>query len=293
MPPAQASARILVRARSGEMLRQISASTAIIRGGAIVRKKIPLRPTTVYFRLVMPVGEHAIFVRAPGYYEAARRIRFVPGADPLEQIILESEHTAEFPELTALPDPLRDVFVRSARREGTSPPARFFQALPALKKAAALNILAKMGDTPAGDDGATVLSHVDHVYDFYQDRIYVVLAPGAPLPAMLLASIQKGETRFTVAQSSLHKGFQDASFKTQEDSGRGNLQLSFNAGNAKRVKVDADIDIYTDVLRHLFGEVFRNHLTGMKTNPYRVYQILTGMGIRPEYRLLAADEETA
>lgn len=57
--------------------------------------------------------------------------------------------------------------------------------------------------------------------------------------------------------------------------------------------MDADIDIYTDVFRHLFGEVFKNHLTGMKTDPFRVYHVLIDGGIRPAYRLLAAQEEVA
>ena len=69
------------------------------------------------------------------------------------------------------------------------------------------------------------------------------------------------------------------------------LQLSFDADDPQNLKIDADIDIYTDVLRHLFGEVFKNHLTNVKTDPYRVYQVLTESGIRPAYRLLAADEE--
>ena len=73
----------------------------------------------------------------------------------------------------------------------------------------------------------------------------------------------------------------------------GNLQLSFNTSNKARHKVDADIDIYTDALRHLFGEVIKNHLTGIPTDPFRVYQVLTDTGVSPAYRLLAAEREIA
>ena len=66
-------------------------------------------------------------------------------------------------------------------------------------------------------------------------------------------------------------------------------QLSFASDDGGgEVRVDADIDIYTDVLRHVFGEVFVNHLTNTRTDPFRVYNILTDAGIQPDYELLAA-----
>ena len=293
MPTNQASTRILVRAKSGDRLQNIKVSTAILRGHTIRRKRITLRPDTIFFRVTMPVGDHLIFVQTPGYYEAVRRVRFLPGADPLVQIILESKHQAEFPTFAQLPQPIKGIFGRSADTLGVSPKNKLFLTLPQIKNAAALNILAKMGDTEVGDPPRPVLSYVHHVYDFYQDRIYVALKPKAALLKRINPSLQQGGTRFTVAASALHKGFQDASFKTEEKSGKGNLQLSFNARDTDHLEIDADIDIYTNVLRHLFGEVFKNHLTDVKTDPYRVYQILTEAGIRPEYRLLAADEETA
>ena len=132
---------------------------------------------------------------------------------------------------------------------------------------------------------------VDHIYKFYQDRVHVRLKEGATLLSKIVTLIKQGDTRFHVAASALHDGFQSASFKTHEENRKGNLQLSFDADDPQNLKIDADIDIYTDVLRHLFGEVFKNHLTNVKTDPYRVYQILTESGIRPAYRLLAADEE--
>ena len=78
-----------------------------------------------------------------------------------------------------------------------------------------------------------------------------------------------------------------------EKPGTIHLHLSFNTRNKARHKVDADIDIYTDALRHLFGEVLRNHFSGIPTDPFRVYQILTETGVPLAYRLLAAKQEVA
>jgi hypothetical protein len=61
--------------------------------------------------------------------------------------------------------------------------------------------------------------------------------------------------------------------------------LSFDAKPGQSIRVDADIDLYADHLRHFFGEVFWNHLAGVKTSPYRVYQVLLAKGILPEYSL--------
>ena len=83
-------------------------------------------------------------------------------------------------------------------------------------------------------------------------------------------------TGISEAPKALHEGFDAGSFKTKEENGKGNLQLSFaHPSDDGTVLVDADIDIYTDVLRHTFGEVFVNYLTDTKTDPFRVYNILT------------------
>ena len=38
--------------------------------------------------------------------------------------------------------------------------------------------------------------------------------------------------------------------------------------------MDADIDLYRSPLRHLFGEVLVNHLTGTTTDQFKVFDIL-------------------
>lgn len=291
----QGSARIVVHSKTGERLADIKASIVLLRSGTIRRKKITLRSETVFFRLKMPVGSHTLFVSAPGYYEVAQSIDFIPDGEPFVQIVLESRHTPQFSTVAELSVTIRGVITRTAARQ--TPPRSaeaFFRGLSPMRKAAALNILAKMGSVLLGGPGSrTVLRDVDHIYKFYPDRVYVRLKQGATLLSKIISLIRQGDKRFNVAASALHDGFQSASFKTHEDNRKGNLQLSFNADDPQNLRIDADIDIYTDVLRHLFGEVFKNHLTKVKTDPYSVYQVLTEAGIRPPYRLLAADEEIA
>ena len=99
-------------------------------------------------------------------------------------------------------------------------------------------------------------------------------------------AIANGDGTFTEVSGALHEGFDAGSYKTNEGSGKGNLQLSFaHPDDDGIVLVDADIDIYTDVLMHMFGEVFVNHLTNTKTDPFKVYNILTEADIQPEYEL--------
>jgi hypothetical protein len=62
------------------------------------------------------------------------------------------------------------------------------------------------------------------------------------------------------------------------------LQLSF-AKKAENdlLAADIDIDLLTDIGH--FGEVIRNKITKMKTDPFSVYVLLFDQGIRPLYTL--------
>jgi hypothetical protein len=59
--------------------------------------------------------------------------------------------------------------------------------------------------------------------------------------------------------------------------------VSFAAvsGEQGRFNVDADIDLYRSAVRHLFGEVLVNHLTGSTTDQFRVYDILASASVKP------------
>jgi hypothetical protein len=47
------------------------------------------------------------------------------------------------------------------------------------------------------------------------------------------------------------------------------------------VSVDADIDLYRSPTRHLFGEVLVNHLTGSKTDQFKVWETLASRRVPP------------
>ena len=185
----------------------------------------------------------------------------------------------------------RKVIQASAKAQETRAEEMFLR-LSDLKKAAALNILAKMNAVTVA--GRTVLSHVSHIEKFYQDRIYVRLKKTSNLRTALRKradqdQVPKRESAIVEAPSGMHPGFEEASYKTKETSGQGNLQLSFaEKPPDKGTLVDADIDIYTDVLGHLFGEVFVNHLTDTKTDPFTVYGVLKRAKIAPDYALRKA-----
>ena len=285
----------MVMAKTGDPLDELTASVAVVRAGSIRRKPIPKAKETTFFQLTMDVGERPVFVSAPGYYERARRVRFVSGVEPpLVRMMLDSKHTATFPAFENLSEPVQDILRRSVDRtpNDDGPPARKFLGLTQLRRAGLLNILAKLAAVPVDDpDGDSVLDHVNNVYEWHQDRLFLNLTEGSPLRDRIRTALGQGVSHFSEAEGALHKGFDGGSFKTKEDDKKGNLQLSFNDDDPNNLKVDADIDIYTDVLRHLFGEVFRNHLTGVKTDPFRVHGVLAEDDILPEYRLHAAAAE--
>ena len=75
-----------------------------------------------------------------------------------------------------------------------------------------------------------------------------------------------------------------STYKSKDDFG--NLQMTFSSkqsGDKKIWVVDADIDEKTG-LTHIF-EVFLHWITGAKTNPYAVHQLLCLQGFPPSYRL--------
>jgi len=108
----------------------------------------------------------------------------------------------------------------------------------------------------------------------FGDRVYLNATP------KLIADIGADKAQFASAPAGLHR-FREGSFKGRHAS-KGNLQVSFatNAGDG-RVDVDADIDLYRDPFKHLFGEVLVNHLTGRITDQFNVREILAAQRIEP------------
>ena len=235
----------------------------------------------------MEVGRHLLSIRSPGYHESTRFVDVSAAGNPQAvKIILESMHKPKFVEFREMDAALQPILKRSAKVRSSVGAGKMLRGMSEMKKAAMLNILAKMKDVDVGTARhKTVLGHVDRVCEVYQDRIYVQLKKGSKLLNFLDDIVLRPDSGFSAAGTSLHKGFSDASFKTYEPTGTCSLQMSFDASDEEHVRVDADIDIYADKLRHFFGEVFRNHLTGVKTDPFDVYQRLMQNGIRPPYSL--------
>lgn len=147
------------------------------------------------------------------------------------------------------------------------------------RMASILNIEAKLR--------ATALKHgkaVDYVQVIKnldcceRDRIKAEVA--AEMPAQV-----RGLKTFNELNEDLnelnHKGF-PVSFK--EKVAFASLQFSFaKRSQAGLLSADIDIDLLTDIGH--FGEVIKNKITKMKTDPFTVYNLLFDQGIRPLYTL--------
>jgi hypothetical protein len=149
---------------------------------------------------------------------------------------------------------------------------RAYASLGGAQRFALLNIASRL--QAISIDGRTLL---DPIYDVkitrvFTDRLYL------DVDAALIAAIEGAPTQFAKAPAGLHR-FREGSFKGRH--GReGNLQVSFaRQAVGTRVNVDADIDLYRDPFRHLFGEVLVNHLTGRTTDQFRVQEVLAAQRI--------------
>jgi hypothetical protein len=159
-----------------------------------------------------------------------------------------------------------------------------FASLAGVERFALFNIGARLRSITLGDGaGGHLLSprFAIRVFDVFPDRIYFTA------DASFITAVE-GLVRtrvFEVAPASLHR-FRDGSFK-QRQSRKGNLQVSYAYGSPEqpddtaKVRVDADIDLYRSPTRHLFGEVLVNHLTGSKTDQFRVWDILASQQVAP------------
>jgi len=148
-----------------------------------------------------------------------------------------------------------------------------------IRTAALLNIEAKLRATSLKDGQAVDYIRLFKSLDSLErDRIKVDVA--AEMPKNV-----RGLKSFTELNSDLnemnHQGF-PVSFK--EKVAFCSLQLSF-AKKAENglLAADVDIDLLTDIGH--FGEVIKNKVTKMKTDPFNVYVLLFDQGVRPLYTL--------
>jgi hypothetical protein len=148
-----------------------------------------------------------------------------------------------------------------------------------IRMATVLNIEAKLRAT-ALKEGMAVdyIRRIQNLDSFERDRIKVDVA--ANMPGNVRG--HKSFTELLEAFNELnHKGF-PISFK--EKVPFCSLQLSFAKSNIGELRAsDIDIDLLTDIGH--FGEVIKNKLMKMKTDPFTVYSLLFDQGIRPLYTL--------
>jgi hypothetical protein len=148
-----------------------------------------------------------------------------------------------------------------------------------IRLAALLNIEAKLRATPLKQGNAVdYIQRIRNVDCCERDRLKAEVADN-------MRSNVRGLKTFTELNEDLnemnHKGF-PISFK--EKVAFCSLQLSFaKKGEGGMMAADIDIDLLTDIGH--FGEVIKNKITKMKTDPFTVYGLLFDQGIRPLYTL--------
>ena len=277
--------RVSIKSSAGKPLRNIEASTLIQRGNGFQREYLKTKRGDLpnFFFLTMPVGKHPLIVSADWHKDKALFVDFVVGVNPLVEIELEPIYQPNFPTFDELSVAIQGILAETADTLAADSEIysadELWEDLADENKACALNLFAKMEQVRALKE--PVLNSVLRVNKFQQDRLYLTLSKDISIA--IRDDVRGGASQFKVASGSLHGRFSSISFKTKEETGRGNLQLSFDTGNPSNVQVDADIDLYTDVLRHLFGEVAGNSITQGKTNPFCVYDALLAQGIQPDY----------
>jgi hypothetical protein len=148
-----------------------------------------------------------------------------------------------------------------------------------VRMTALLNIEAKLRATALKQGKAVdFIRQIKDLDALERDRIKVGVADNMPGNVRGLKTFTELNEDFNELN---HKGF-PVSFK--EKVTFCSLQLSFarKATNGL-MAADIDIDLLTDIGH--FGEVIKNKITKMKTDPFSIYVLLFDQGIRPLYTL--------
>lgn len=157
------------------------------------------------------------------------------------------------------------------------PAAGYFDSLDPMRQACLLNIFAKARHVTT----ANSFPFVRTVLRLEQDRVFCRVAPE------ILAFLEETPARFEKADKTLHKPLKDykifKSFKSRDD--HANIQFTLMRHSADgTMAADIDIDEASGIRHGL--EVLRNQVTGGKTNPYQVHQLLRLTELDPGYELL-------
>jgi hypothetical protein len=148
-----------------------------------------------------------------------------------------------------------------------------------IRMASLLNIEAKLRATALKQGKAVESIRLIKDLDALErDRIKVSVADNMPANVRGLKTFTELNPDFNELN---HKGF-PISFK--EKVAFCSLQLSFaKTAQAGLLSADIDIDLLTDIGH--FGEVIKNKVTKMKTDPFSMYVLLFDQGIRPLYTI--------
>jgi hypothetical protein len=149
----------------------------------------------------------------------------------------------------------------------------------AIRMATLLNIEAKLRATSLKQGSAVdFIRSIDNLDSCERDRIKARVADNMPANVRGLKTFNELSEDLNELN---HKGF-PVSFK--EKVAFCSLQLSFaKKGENGQLSSDIDIDLLTDIGH--FGEVIKNKITKLKTDPFTVYVLLFDQGIRPLYTL--------
>ena len=155
-----------------------------------------------------------------------------------------------------------------------------------------LNLYAKMKQTFVDEGtGMRAWELVDQIFSIEQDRIFATV--GAGLDRAKLLGGLGASTSFKKHDSWTHdieppKGYKksEKTYKTDDDFGSLQLTFSHREGDGDQPKwiLDADIDEKTGAGH--WKESIYHWMTGARTNPYAVHQLLCLQGLRPAYELI-------
>ena len=212
-------------------------------------------------------------------------VKPVPNAEtPLNIMLIRNDPVPDFSQFTYSELKLRSPKFHSALSQNIS--ESDFLNLPKSdpkfglsRMAATLNIEAKLRATALKEGKAVdFMRGIPDLESLERDRLKADVAHDMPNNVRPLRT-------FTELNGDLnemnHKGF-PMSFK--EKVAFCSLQLSFARNSENSVRAaDIDIDLLTDIGH--FGEVIKNKITKMKTDPFSVYVLLFDQGIRPLYTM--------
>jgi len=181
-------------------------------------------------------------------------------------------------QLAIRPTRVRDILVPpiAPALQAILPDPAFFDSLNSLRKACLLNIFAKARHPST----ANSFRFVQTLLRLEQDRVFCTVTP--EIEPFLIAS-----DRFKSAPKALHTplpGYQlRSSFKSRDP--HANIQFTLMRDAASgALAADIDIDESSGIEHGL--EVLRNQLSGGKTNPFQVHQLLLLSELDPGYQLL-------